>query len=59
LAAELTALCPAMRVVYMSGYSGVAPDGAGQMVGNAGYLEKPFAASALTEKVREALESRP
>ncbi|MET0595829.1 MAG: response regulator, partial [Polyangiaceae bacterium] len=58
LAEELSAMCPAMRVVYMSGYSGVAPETAGAAVGDAGYLEKPFAASALTEKVREALESR-
>jgi two-component system cell cycle sensor histidine kinase/response regulator CckA len=54
LAAELSALYPAMRVVYMSGYAGVAPLTGGETE-SAGYLEKPFAASALAEKVRNAL----
>ena len=43
-----------MRVLYMSGYSGVAPFER-STTGGAGYIEKPFAASALTEKVREVL----
>ena len=57
LAEELSSLYPSVRVLYMSGYSGVAPidRSAG---GDAGYIEKPFAASALVEKVREALSGR-
>jgi CheY-like chemotaxis protein len=56
LAEQLSALYPGIRVVYMSGYSGVAPVTERTLVGAAGYIEKPFAASALAEKVREALE---
>jgi PAS domain S-box-containing protein len=60
LAEELAVLYPGIRVLYMSGYSGVAPTSTERsLVGDAGYIEKPFAASALAEKVREALESSP
>jgi two-component system cell cycle sensor histidine kinase/response regulator CckA len=55
LAEELLSRYPNLRVVYMSGYSGVAPISDRGALGEAGYIEKPFAASALTEKVREAL----
>ena len=56
LAQELSSRYPTLRVLYMSGYSGVAPIADRGMVGGASYIEKPFAASALTEKVREVLE---
>ena len=58
LAEELSSRYPNLRVVYMSGYSGVAPVSTRGMLGDASYIEKPFAASALTEKVREALDDR-
>jgi len=58
LAEELSSRYPNLRVVYMSGYSGVAPVSTRGMLGDASYIEKPFAASALTEKVREALDNR-
>jgi two-component system, cell cycle sensor histidine kinase and response regulator CckA len=56
LAAELSSRHPKLRVVYMSGYSGVAPVSDRGRLGEANYIEKPFAASALAEKVREAIE---
>jgi DNA-binding NtrC family response regulator len=56
LAGQLSALYPSLRVVYMSGYSGVAPVSESTFAGAAGYIEKPFSASALAEKVREAIE---
>jgi two-component system, cell cycle sensor histidine kinase and response regulator CckA len=55
LAEELSSRYPNLRVLYMSGYSGVAPASTRGVVGDASYIEKPFAASALTEKVRETL----
>jgi CheY-like chemotaxis protein len=59
LAERLTALYPNLRVLYMSGYSGVAPVSDGAVAGDAGYIEKPFAASALAEKVRETMRGTP
>jgi len=57
LAGKLTRLRPALRVVYMSGYSsdavqlrGISPD--------AGILSKPFTPAALARAVREALDRR-
>jgi PAS domain S-box-containing protein len=57
LAAELSSRHPKLRVLYMSGYSGVAPVSDRGSLGDVRYIEKPFAASALAEKVREALGS--
>jgi two-component system, cell cycle sensor histidine kinase and response regulator CckA len=57
LAEQLSSRHPNLRVLYMSGYSGVAPASTRGMLGDASYIEKPFAASALTEKVRETLRS--
>jgi DNA-binding NtrC family response regulator len=59
LAAELSLLQPGLRVLYMSGYSGIAPISGRSVPGEAGYIEKPFAASALAEKVREAMGAGP
>jgi DNA-binding NtrC family response regulator len=55
LAQELSSLYPSLHVLYMSGYSGVAPLYDRSVSGEAAYIEKPFAASALVEKVREAM----
>jgi two-component system, cell cycle sensor histidine kinase and response regulator CckA len=57
LAEKLSSLYPDLRILYMSGYSGVAPPSERSAPGEAGYIEKPFAASALAEKVREALRA--
>ncbi|HMI85899.1 MAG TPA: response regulator [Polyangiaceae bacterium] len=59
LAAELSLLQPGLRVLYMSGYSGIAPISGRSVPGEAGYIEKPFAASALAEKVRDAMGAGP
>jgi PAS domain S-box-containing protein len=55
LAKELSSRYPNLRVLYMSGYSGIAPISDRTLTGHADYIEKPFAASALAEKVREAM----
>jgi FixJ family two-component response regulator len=59
LAKQLYALYPGLRVLYMSGYAGVAPISDRSAVGGAGYIEKPFPASALAEKVREVMRGDP
>ena len=55
LARELTVACPAMRVIYMSGYPGGAAARAGALNGDAIYIEKPFSPKALLSRVREVL----
>lgn len=55
LARRLTALRPAMRVLYMSGYPSHAPAAAASAAPGMVFLGKPFTAEALLGKVREAL----
>jgi CheY-like chemotaxis protein len=57
LAARLLESQPAIRVLYMSGYTGgvVARDG---IEGGLTFLEKPFTARALARKVRSVLDDR-
>jgi len=57
LAAELTERRPGMRVLFMSGYSGGVLEHGGSLRPGMPYLEKPFAASSLAEKVRTVLDS--
>jgi DNA-binding NtrC family response regulator len=56
LAEELRMKHPALRVLYMSGYSGAAVSRHASLPEGVGYLEKPFTASALSAKIRDALE---
>ncbi|HEX6273578.1 MAG TPA: response regulator [Polyangiaceae bacterium] len=56
LAEELVARLPRLRVLYMSGYSGAAVARHGAIAEGVSYLEKPFTASSLTAKVRDALD---
>jgi len=56
LADELTRLRPQMKVLYMSGYGDAAMLNSGVLEKEVSFLQKPFAAPALAEKVREVLE---
>jgi hypothetical protein len=54
LAAELRHSLPGLKVLYMSGYPGSALGGA--LGPDVAYLEKPFSAASLEEKVRSVLQ---
>ena len=56
LAEELKLLHPKLRVLFMSGYSGAAATRHGVLPAG-GYLEKPFTASSLMNKVKEVIEA--
>jgi len=56
LAAQLTARRPAMKVLYMSGYTDTAAVSRGILERGAAFLQKPFAPSVLVGKVHEVLE---
>ena len=49
---------PRLRVLYMSGYADAGPDGAGSPDDGAALLHKPFSPDALTQKLRQVLDSR-
>jgi two-component system, cell cycle sensor histidine kinase and response regulator CckA len=58
LAQELTRLRPAMRVVYMSGYTGQGVGTQGPIDPGSDFLPKPFTRVVLARKIREALDRR-
>jgi PAS domain S-box-containing protein len=58
LASRLTARAPALRVMYMSGYTDDVISRHGGLSGDMVYLEKPFAPDTLIGKVQEALRQR-
>ncbi len=59
LAAELTTRRPALRVLFMSGYTDDAVVRHGMLEPGLAYLEKPFRPPTLLRKVREVLQTSP
>jgi DNA-binding NtrC family response regulator len=57
LAIQVLALRPKLKVLYMSGYTDNAVLNTGVFEKEVAFLQKPFSPAALTEKVREVLES--
>lgn len=57
LAEKLTSSRPAMKVLYMSGYTDDAVLQHGILESNVAYLQKPITPDALTRKVREVLDA--
>jgi len=55
---KITSLKPAMRVLFISGYTDEALVHHGILQTGAGFLQKPFLPGALVRKVREVLDSR-
>lgn len=56
LAARVLARHPAMKVIFMSGYSDVSIVDQGALSPGAHFLQKPFPSQAVLAKVREALD---
>ena len=59
LADQLQPLRPAMKVLFMSGYTDQAIVHHGVLDPGGAYLEKPFTAETLARKVREVLDALP
>jgi len=59
LASELSKMLPILKVVYMSGYTDETGIQRRVLDGEAHFLVKPFTASSLVQKVREALDPSP
>jgi len=55
LADQLRQLRPSTRILFVSGYTGDALDNSGVLQSGAAFLEKPFSAVRLTQKIREVL----
>ena len=56
LAHELARLRPAARVVFMSGYAGDAVEHRGLLDAGSHFIDKPFTALGLTQKIRRVLD---
>ena len=56
LAASLALRRPAMRVLFMSGYTDQVAVNSGLLTGELGFIQKPFTPAALSSKVRKILE---
>jgi len=56
LAASLAESRPAIKVLFMSGYTDQSAIGSGLPAGESGFIQKPFTPAALSVKVRQVLE---
>jgi PAS domain S-box-containing protein len=59
LAGRLMALRPALKVLFMSGYTDEAVQQHGLLQPNTAFLQKPFSPDTLAKKIREVLDSQP
>ena len=57
LADQIKRLRPDTRILFISGYTGDALDNSGVLQSGAAFLEKPFSATRLTQKIREVVEN--
>jgi CheY-like chemotaxis protein len=57
LVRKLTAKCPHLRVLYMSGYTDDIITSGGVLEPGLAFLQKPFTPAALAQKVREVLDA--
>ena len=57
LARRVTAVRPETAVLLISGYAGDATSADGSLEAGTAFLEKPFSASELAEKVRVLLDA--
>ncbi|MFH2066103.1 MAG: PAS domain S-box protein [Pseudomonadota bacterium] len=55
---NLTSLCPELKCLFMSGYTGNVITHQGVLEEGVNYIQKPFSGQELATKVREALESK-
>jgi two-component system cell cycle sensor histidine kinase/response regulator CckA len=58
LARRLSIQRPDMRVLYMSGYTDNMVVHRGVLAGSAAFLQKPFTATTLAEKIRSVLDDK-
>jgi two-component system, cell cycle sensor histidine kinase and response regulator CckA len=58
LARQLADIRPAIRILFMSGYTDEAIIHHGVLESNIAYLQKPFTPDSMARKVREVLETR-
>jgi two-component system cell cycle sensor histidine kinase/response regulator CckA len=56
LARSLRPVRPGLRVMFMSGYADATPGDRDVLDERSGFLQKPFALSALVDTVREVLD---
>jgi two-component system cell cycle sensor histidine kinase/response regulator CckA len=57
LAGRVTAMRPAVRVLFVSGYTDDRIGKAGELAADIAFLQKPITALTLTRKVREVLDA--
>jgi PAS domain S-box-containing protein len=55
---QISPLCPEMKVIYMSGYSGEVIAARGVMDESVNFIQKPFSVQALAAKIRSVLEKK-